>query len=655
MTEKKTLYVSRPLQNADEFIEWAKEQGFPTTLPADDLHVTIAFSREPVDWTELTDSPDKLTFETGNRTVEPLGDKGAVVLKFEADELSLRWKEIIDDLGATWDHEGYHPHVTITYDAGDLDLSKIEPYTGPLVFGPERIEEVTENWEEDIVEKAEASGALSIFVPITKVDIAQRLVYGVLTEEVPDKAGEIIDYPSTKAQFQKWSDEIRQASGGKSLGNVRAMHGNVAAGKLTDLHYDDEARRIEGVAKIVDEDEWQKVVEGVYTGFSIGGGYVARWNDPANPALKRFTPKLAEVSIVDNPCVPTATFEVVKEDGSTELRKFNTAQEELSTMKDTNQEAGASGQNGAAATDNDQMTKNADRPQDKGGVTQGWQAKDGSFHLSKADAVAHNARVDADSVAAEKAAPVLAVLGKVDAALAKAEGNAEDEKETETESDEAAKAAETDEGKAATETDDEAETAQKTNTEDDAAKSAAAAGVKKGMYSVSCLADLLQSIQWLQQDTQWEAQFEGDNSELPAKLKAWLAEGAALLQSMVAEEVAELTAEKATGNGTLEKADSGELTKMTAERDALAKVLGDIAPKLEDVLKRVEHLEAQPAPAKGMKRSVSKAADAGAAEPGTTSQSPLDAINKHLAGMTPEQRSMTLMKAALANPVVVQG
>ena len=46
----RTLYVSRKLLNAKAVIAWAKSQGFETTLPAADMHVTIAFSQTPVDW-----------------------------------------------------------------------------------------------------------------------------------------------------------------------------------------------------------------------------------------------------------------------------------------------------------------------------------------------------------------------------------------------------------------------------------------------------------------------------------------------------------------------------------------------------------------------------------------------------------------------------
>ncbi len=168
---------------------------------------------------------------------------------------------------------------------------------------------------------------MPLFIPITKVNVAQRLVYGTISEEIPDKTGEILDYESSRPAFEEWSRRFHEASGGKSLGNVRAMHGTIAAGKLTDITFDDVNKRIEGVAKVVDEDAWQKVLEGVYTGFSIGGGYAKRWQDAENPALMRYTPTLSEVSLVDNPAVPTATFSVIKQDGSAEKRSFARKQE----------------------------------------------------------------------------------------------------------------------------------------------------------------------------------------------------------------------------------------------------------------------------------------------------------------------------------------
>jgi hypothetical protein len=162
--------------------------------------------------------------------------------------------------------------------------------------------------------------SLDLFLPLAKVDLDQRLVTGVATAETPDRSGEICDYASSKPLFEKWSAEALAASGGKSLGAVRSMHGRVAAGKLTNIAFDDNARRIVVSAKIVDDDEWKKVVEGVYTGFSQGGRYVKRWPDP-DTELTRYTAEPQEISLVDLPCLPDATFEVVK-DGIAEKRAF---------------------------------------------------------------------------------------------------------------------------------------------------------------------------------------------------------------------------------------------------------------------------------------------------------------------------------------------
>jgi len=107
--------------------------------------------------------------------------------------------------------------------------------------------------------------AYEIFLPLTKVDLDLRLVHGVVTAEQPDRAGEICDYDSTKPYFEAWSKQASEATNGRSLGAVRAMHGRIAAGKLTGIAFDDDNKRILVSAKIVDDDEWRKVQEGVYT------------------------------------------------------------------------------------------------------------------------------------------------------------------------------------------------------------------------------------------------------------------------------------------------------------------------------------------------------------------------------------------------------
>lgn len=169
---------------------------------------------------------------------------------------------------------------------------------------------------------SEMNEGLAMFLPLTKVDAVNRLVYGVATEEKPDRSGEIFDYVKSKPYYEKWSADISKASEGKSLGNLRAMHGKTVAGKLTELTFNDKGKSIEICAKVVDDNEWQKVLEGCYTGFSQGGSYVSRVTDPSNPALKRYVASPTEISLVDLPCLPTATFQLIKSQGAVQEAEY---------------------------------------------------------------------------------------------------------------------------------------------------------------------------------------------------------------------------------------------------------------------------------------------------------------------------------------------
>ena len=164
-----------------------------------------------------------------------------------------------------------------------------------------------------------------VFAPITKVkenDDGTCEVYGTAAAEVVDKTREILDYALSKPQFEKWRDETLDRSQGKSLGNIRSMHGKIAAGKVTAMDFDDAGKTVNISTHIIDPVEAKKCALGVYTGFSVGGSYARRWPDPTQKGVMRYSPELSEISIVDNPCVHSATFQHIKLDGATELCKF---------------------------------------------------------------------------------------------------------------------------------------------------------------------------------------------------------------------------------------------------------------------------------------------------------------------------------------------
>lgn len=145
--QPRTLYVHRKVTNAREIIAWARGQGLSDTLDAPDLHVTVAFSRKPLDWFKVSTwgSGEEIEIKGGPRLVQPLGDKGAVVLLIANETLKHRHDEFLR-AGASWDWPEYQPHVTLTYRSEGVDLGAVEPYQGDIILGPEVFSEVDDDW-----------------------------------------------------------------------------------------------------------------------------------------------------------------------------------------------------------------------------------------------------------------------------------------------------------------------------------------------------------------------------------------------------------------------------------------------------------------------------------------------------------------------------
>ncbi len=144
-----TLFASRRLLNVDEVREWAKEQGFTTILTGDDMHVTVAFSKEKFAWGDIDPISRRLVIKGGERSIEQFGD--ATVLCFASKKLHDRWEQF-GEAGASYDFPTYRPHVTISYNGENLDLEGMRPFTGDLIFGPEELKEINDDWADNVEE-----------------------------------------------------------------------------------------------------------------------------------------------------------------------------------------------------------------------------------------------------------------------------------------------------------------------------------------------------------------------------------------------------------------------------------------------------------------------------------------------------------------------
>ena len=422
---------------------------------------------------------------------------------------------------------------------------------------------------------------MNLFAQIRKVDEAKRLVFGRIAEEVVDKSGEIMDYAKSKPYFVGWSEEIAKDTDGKSLGNVRAMHGKIAAGKLTQIDFNDAEKAVDVCSKVVDDGEWKKVLEGVYTGFSIGGSYVGdkTVEKVDGKDVTRYTAKPSEVSLVDRPCIPTARFfEVQKADGTLAKVDFKAPEPDDATVNGSAEEVAALGK-----------------------------------------------------LMNEQGLSISDVLAK----LAPAEKPPEPAQQVE---------------------------------------KLTAAELRKGMYSCSSFAGVIDQLQSLQRSAAYEAFAEGDQSGIAKKLAACIAMCGSTLKDMIDQELSEMAgggadpmamalsekagdlakyegepiaallkigarnsaadtarlakihemtvelghdcagAAKAQPAVDLTKADpTPELQKLVADAVApLQKLLDDQAALAKTQADEIEKLKAQPAPARASLRALSKADDIGA-------------------------------------------
>lgn len=154
--EPKPLYVRRDVVNAAEILAHFERQGVKNLMPKSELHVTILYSKVPVDWMKMgsTWAGD----ENGNLTIPPGGPRhislfggDAVVQEFVSHDLTWRHEGMIEN-GASSDHPEYRAHITISYDPG-VDIESIEPWRGRILLGPEIFEEIDEDWKAKVLAK----------------------------------------------------------------------------------------------------------------------------------------------------------------------------------------------------------------------------------------------------------------------------------------------------------------------------------------------------------------------------------------------------------------------------------------------------------------------------------------------------------------------
>lgn len=114
--------------------QYLKDNKIPNSPRADKLHSTLLYSRKylpdykPAGNVSMTGAPTK--FETWKQTEDPT--KTCLVLQYDCPTLVARHKALMKEHGATYDHDEYKPHVTFSYDIGDMDANSLPPFANKL-------------------------------------------------------------------------------------------------------------------------------------------------------------------------------------------------------------------------------------------------------------------------------------------------------------------------------------------------------------------------------------------------------------------------------------------------------------------------------------------------------------------------------------------
>ncbi len=167
-----------------------------------------------------------------------------------------------------------------------------------------------------------SESSMALAFPISKVNREKRTVSGFASLDNLDRHGDIVTSEANKKAFERFR------------GNIREMHGPVAVGKMLnfkeDNFFDPETnKKYNGIYVTAyiskgAQDAWEKVLDGTYSGFSIGGNIVdakmEKSDDGSNTDRRVIHDyDLHELSLVDSPANQLANFFSIEKnlDGST--------------------------------------------------------------------------------------------------------------------------------------------------------------------------------------------------------------------------------------------------------------------------------------------------------------------------------------------------
>lgn len=138
----------------DAIRKYCEANNIPNPVPTKKLHTTLLYSRKycpnytPIGDYEkqLVGTPIGFDVWKSQPTDKFPNPTSCLVLKYKCPELVARHKELMDTHGATFDYPEYNPHITLSYNVGDIDISSLPEFDAPIEITSEYGKELDLGW-----------------------------------------------------------------------------------------------------------------------------------------------------------------------------------------------------------------------------------------------------------------------------------------------------------------------------------------------------------------------------------------------------------------------------------------------------------------------------------------------------------------------------
>lgn len=127
-------------ESKDYLMSLIEQFEIPNPVEKDDIHCTLLYSKKYLpDYKpqgKIAESAHPLKLEIFEN------DTNVLVLRLDSDFLQSRHEYLMKEHDAEYSHDEYKPHITLSLDVGDLDITKLK-------FTPEQLE-IVEEYSEDL-------------------------------------------------------------------------------------------------------------------------------------------------------------------------------------------------------------------------------------------------------------------------------------------------------------------------------------------------------------------------------------------------------------------------------------------------------------------------------------------------------------------------